>query len=261
TVHGGLGDDTCKGGAGIDEVNGDTGNDDCQGGENQGSEADFRASLTDANGQTVGAAEVQVEDNGATEFQVEVHGAAANTTFDVTIDVAGDGTNVVTVGQLVTNAEGEGELEVHDVANLPPLQDGVSVLHLTANPADPTKDLSGTFLAHTNDSGDELEAVLTDPADPNAPRIGQAELNSADGEFQVEVFGLAANTTYDIYVNGDASTGTLVGHVTTNDQGQGELELLTDASFPAVKVGSVITVADSAGTTVIQGTFGTGDDN
>src|SRR5262245_37001841 len=261
TVHGGLGDDTCRGGAGIDEVDGDHGNDDCQGGENQGSGADFRASLTNASGQTVGVAEVQAEDNGATEFEVEVNGAAANTTFDVTIDVAGDGTNVVTVGQLVTNAEGEGELEVHDLANLPPLQDGVSVLHLTANPADPTRDLSGTFLAHTNASGDELEAVLTDPADPNSPRIGQAELNSEDGEFQVEVFGLAANTTYDVFVNGDASTGTLVGHVTTNDQGQGELELLTDASFPAVKAGSVITVADSAGTTVIQGTFGTGDDN
>src|SRR5262249_40235108 len=163
-------------------------------------------SLTDANGQTVGEAEIQTEDNGTTEFQVEVHGAAPNTTFDVTIDVAGDGSNVVTVGQLVTDAQGEGELEVHDLANLPPLQDGVSVLNLTANPADPSKDLSGTFLAHTNDSGTDLEAVLTDPADPSAPRIGEAQLSPDNGEFQVEVFGLAANTTYDIYVNGDAST-------------------------------------------------------
>jgi Ca2+-binding RTX toxin-like protein len=260
SVHGGLGDDMCRGGPGRDEVNGDTGSDDCRGGENHGSGADFRAGLTNANGQTVGEAEAQTEDNGQTEFEVEVHGAAANTTFDVTIDVAGDGSNVISVGQFVTNAEGEGELEVHNLANVT-LQDGVSVLHLTANPADPTKNLSGTFLAHTEAAANELNAILLDPADPTGPRIGKAELKPEAGEFQVEVFTLAANTTYDVFVNGNATTGTLVGHLTTDHEGEGKLELLTDASFPSVQAGSVVTVADSTGTTVIQGTFAAGDDD
>ena len=261
SVHGGLGDDSCRGGPGTDEVNGDTGNDDCRGGEDRGAGADFRAGLTNADGQTVGEAEVQAEDNGQTEFQVEVHGAAANTTFEVTIDVAGDGSNVISVGQLVTNSEGEGELEIHNLANLPPLEDGVSTLHLTANSADPTKDLSGTFLAHTDADANELEAILLDPANPTSPRIGKAELKPEDGEFQVEVFRLTANTTLDVFVNGDASTGILVGHLTTDQEGEGNLELLTDASFPAVQAGSVVTVADSTATTVIQGVFGVGDDN
>lgn len=261
SVHGGLGDDSLSGGSGTDEVSGDTGDDHCHGGESQGTGADFRAALTDVNGQPVGTAEVQAEDNGQTEFQVEVHGAAANTTFDVTIDVAGDGTNVVAAGQLVTNAEGEGQLEVHDLANLPPLQDGVSVLHLRANPTDPGKDLAGTFAAHKNGDGTQLEASLSDPSDPTGPQAGRAEFDPTAGQFEVKVSGLDPNTTYNVFLNGDATTGTQVAHVTTDSQGRGKVEIVTDAGFPALQTGSVATVADANGVTVLSGQFGNGGDD
>ncbi len=260
-VHGGLGDDTCDGGSGTDDVNGDTGNDVNRHGESRGSGSDFRAVLTDVNGGSAGVAEVQAEVGGRTEFELDVRGAAANTTFNVTVDVAGDGSNVVTVGQVTTNADGDGQLEVHNAAGLPALTDGVSVLNVTPTSGDATLSLTGAF-GNSATSANKLEASLTNPGNPGGPLLGSAEFDAINGQFEAKVFGATPNTTYGVYVNGDATTGTLVGQVTTNDMGRGKIELITDANFPTLHAGSQLTVADAAGTTILQGAFGeSSDDN
>jgi hypothetical protein len=259
TVDGGLGDDTCDGGSGTDEVSGGAGNDTTSGGETQGTGSDLRAVLTDTNGNALGQAEIQVEDNGLAEVQAEVHAAAPNTTFDVVVDVAGDGSNLVTVGQLVTNAQGEGEFEAHNFA-LPALTASVSVLHLNPTSGDPNAVLSGT-LGTPATTGGQMETTLS-PTDPASAASGKAEFNPGDGQFEMKIAGAAANTTYSIYVNGDATTGTLVATVTTDSQGNGKVEIVTDASFPPLQAGSAVTVADATGATALSGQFGNaGDDN
>jgi hypothetical protein len=256
SVHGGLGDDTCNGGMGTDDVSGDMGDDTSHGGESHGDDADFRTVLTDAAGHAVGVAEVEVGDGGA-EFQAEVHGAAANTTFDVVLDVAGDGSNLVTVGQLTTNAEGEGSVDLHDVTGLPAIQSGVTVLHLNPTGGDASLALSGTLSADAA-IGSKLEAKL---AAPSGSAQGSAEFDPAPGQFEVKVEGAAANTQYAVYVNGDAATGTLVGHATADSRGRVRFEVLTDATFPALAAGSVITVASADSQTLVQGTLAAGGDD
>ena len=204
---------------------------------------------------------MQTEDNGQTEFQVEIHGAAANTTFNVVVDVAGDGSNLVAVGQITTTAEGEGELEVHNLSGLPALQDGVSLLHLTAANNDPSLAIDGTF-SNSATASSQLEANLSDPSNPSSPIIGRAEADLADGSFEVKFFGAAPDTVYHVYVNGDALTGTLVGDVTTQSDGRGKLEIVMGANFPALQAGSTIVVADGNGVTVIAGILASSvDDN
>ena len=252
-THGGLGDDTCDGGSGNDDVGGDAGQDVERHGESHGNGTDFRANLSNTSGLSVGEAEVQTEDNGTTEFEVEVHGVAANTTFDVRVDVAGDGSNVVTLGQLTTNGEGEGQLELHS-ANLPAVQSGASVLTLMPTSGDTTLAIRGTFVAAAapNSTGSNLETVLRDAAGKSA---GSAEFNGGESQFEVKLNGVAPNTTYKVYVNGDATTGTLVATVTSDVYGRGKLEILTDASFPSLQAGSQVTVTGTDGQTVLQGTL------
>lgn len=256
-VHGGLGDDSCDGGSGNDDVGGDAGQDVERHGESHGNGADFRANLSSTAGLSVGEAEVQMEDNGASEFEVEVHGVAANTTFNVQVDVAGDGSNVVTLGQLVTNGEGEGQLELHD-ANLPPIQSGVSVLTLTNG--DPTLTVRGTFAAAADPAaaGSKLETVLANASGHSA---GSAEFNGSESQFEVRFNGLTPNATFRVYVNGDATTGTLVATVQSDQNGRGKLEILTDASFPSLQSGSIITLTGTDGQTVLQGTLRASSDD
>jgi hypothetical protein len=255
-IHGGLGDDTCDGGMGTDDVSGDMGDDASRGGESHGHDADFRSVLTDNSGRAVGVAEVEIGDSGA-EFQAEIHGAAANTTFNVVLDVAGDGSNLVTVGQLTTNAEGEGRLDLHNVTGLPAIQSGVTLLHLNPTSGDASLTLSGTLSADAA-TGSKLEAKLT--AASGSAR-GAAEFDPSSGQFEVKVEGAAANVQYAVYVNGDAATGVLVGHMTTDSRGRAELEIVADSTFPALADGSVITVASVDGQTLVQGMLAAGGDD
>ncbi|HKB05812.1 MAG TPA: hypothetical protein VKD90_26685, partial [Gemmataceae bacterium] len=114
-LNGGLGHDWLTGGVGEDtdgdnnDSDGDTGN-------------DFEATLSGTSG-VGGEANVQTEhDDGLAvrAFELEIEGAAANTSYEVRI---GD----VVVGQITTDAEGRGELEVTDPSVLPDIVDGTTI--------------------------------------------------------------------------------------------------------------------------------------
>jgi hypothetical protein len=164
----------------------------------------------------------------------------------------------VTVGQLTTNAEGQGRLDLHNLASLPAMQGGVTVLQLNPTNRDNSLALSGTLSADAA-FGSKLEAKL---ATPSGSARGSAKFDPASGQFEVKVDGARANVQYAVYANGDATTGTLVGHATADGRGRVRFEILTDATFPALSAGSVITVASADGQTLVQGMLAThGDDN
>jgi hypothetical protein len=65
---------------------------------------------------------------------------------------------------------------------------------------------------------------------------------------RVRIHGAAANTTYDVSID-----GTTVGQITTNGRGSGRLFVSPTA---AIVAGSTISILDSAaGTTLLSGTF------
>jgi hypothetical protein len=275
SLNGGTGNDTLLGGSGNDSLDGGTGNNVMDGGagtnkakggpgKNHISHAsmadpttgggDFWAKLTDANGNVVGAAEVETEtdDQGVThtEVEVELRDAAPSTTFDLTIDPDGTGTNDYNLGQITTNDDGDACFEVTDPANFPTLTSGTSTITASGASTGGTDVYTGTLVAPN------VQAVvgtwLTDTA---GFKVGGAIFDPNKGEFHLGFLGAPPNTTYTIYVNGDATTGTAIGTVTTNAWGGAQFDLSTDSSFPALAAGSTITVADSTGATVLTGTF------
>jgi hypothetical protein len=274
-LSGGTGNDTLLGGAGNDSLDGGTGNDVIDGGGGQNSanagpgknhvrhakldvpgagSGDFWAKLTDANGNEVGAAEVESEtnDQGVThvEVQVEFENAPANTTFDLTVDPDGTGTNVYSLGQVTTNDEGEACFEVNDPANFPTLVSGSATITASDAATGGTDVYTGTLVAPN------VQPVLgTWLTDSSGFQVGGAVFDANHNFFGLGFVGAPANTTYTIYVNGDATTGTAIGTVTTNDWGAAKFELTTDSTFPTLATGSTITVADSTGATVLTGTF------
>jgi hypothetical protein len=222
TLSGGLGDDTLDGGQGNDDVSGDGGSDSESNGEQMNTDVTFEARLTNASGAT-GVAEFNATTG---ELQAEIHGAAANATLDVVVD----GTKVATV---TTDAAGNGELDS--------IQPNLTV---KAGSTIAIGDLQGTF-ANSNSEETELKAQLSG----TGGQAGRAEFSASDKELQVEIRGAAANTTYNVSVD-----NVVVGQLTTDDSGEGELEVSTGSL--AIHEGSSITVADTLGNPpILQGAF------
>lgn len=222
-LYGGLGDDFVMGSAGFDHGSGNGGNDICSA-EVEDDDVTFEADLTGA-----GAAAGEAEFNATTaKFELEIQGATANTTFDVAIDG-------VVVGQITTNDEGEGELELSRVSFTVNDQSTIAV-------GDPNSNgLSGTFVSEEA-AELELTATLTSSVDDVS---GHAEFEHQ--EFELEIKRATANATFDVAID-----GVIVGQITTNEEGEGELTLSGMAL--AINEGSTITVGDSA-SPLLQGTF------
>jgi Ca2+-binding RTX toxin-like protein len=99
----------------------------------------------------------------------------------------------------------------------------------------------------------ELAANLTGAK--GASGSAEAKPDGNGGTFlEVEVSGLAAGQTFRVLVG-----GTSVGQVTVSRQGEGKLTV--DVPSLAGAAGATVTVQDSAGTTLLQGTFAAGDDH
>src|SRR5262249_10821669 len=156
------------------------------------------ASLTGASGASGIAAFQSEQEDGTTkvEFELEIHGADANASFGVLIDGQ-------CVGQIATDQNGEEKLELRNPGNFPAAQNGSAIAVGTI--------LTGTFGTFTDDDGagdagttTNLRAVLT--SDDHASGIAAFQSNVEDGsakvEFEVEIRGAAADTSYDVIVDG-----------------------------------------------------------
>lgn len=256
SLDGGTGNNVLDGGAGTNSINGGPGKNLIRGGLTSAmgaSSSDFFAKLTDANGNTVGMAEVETEtDDGVThtEVEVEFEHAPPNTMFDLTIDPTGTGSNNFNLGQVTTNDEGEARFEVTDPANFPTLTGGTSTITASDAATGGTDVFTGTLTAPQVQT--VLATALTDTA---GFKVGGALFDPNHGGFHLVFFGGPANTTYTVFVNGDATTGTSIGTVTTNAFGFAKFEPAAGTTLPTLQAGSTITVADSSGATVLTGTL------
>jgi Ca2+-binding RTX toxin-like protein len=263
TIDGGMGDDWCDGGNGLDDVEGGVGDDDVIGDDVIVSlnTEDYWVVLTESTGDAIGSAEIltSTDANGQAhaEVQIIIVHAPANTTFDVQIDVLADGSNIVTLGQLVTDADGTAEFQMSDPANMPTLINGISAVVVSDLGQGGSDELRGT-IASLHDNW--LGASLAPPHDDLGITFGAAALNLNLGRLQVAIQGLVPNTDYYVYVNGDALTGTYVGMFTTDANGNGQFEM--PSGVAGVSSGSTITLANVDGLTAVYGTFAvvSGDD-
>jgi hypothetical protein len=188
------------------------------------------ASLTGTAGATGVATFAANSASGNNALNVVASGLTANTKYTVS-------SGTTTLGTFTTNAVGLGKLHVSNVS--PALTAGSAI---TITDPTGTTALSGT-LGATN-----LVATLggTSGGDGFAPY--HANVFTGSNTFHVGLFGLSANSTYTVQLD-----GTTVGTVTTNANGAGHLSTSSLSTPPAA--GSVLTVLDSSGTTVLQGSF------
>jgi hypothetical protein len=236
-AFGGAGNDTLIGGAGNDTLVGGTGKDELMGvgdddvmmeseGEGETAGVQLEAHLTGTAGAT-GRAEFNAT---AATFELQIQGAQASTTLDVIVD----GTKV---GTIMTDASGNGELELTQVSFTVKDQSTIVV-------GDPNNaGLTGTF---QSPASAELKAPLTNAT---TGVEGSAEFNAAEQKLKIEIEGLPANTTSDVLID-----GVKVGQITTDGEGQAELELLNVTQ--TVTAGSVLTIGAPANP-LAQGTFAT----
>lgn len=184
-------------------------------GDGCASRANLAASLTDSGGATG-----QALFNATTgTLNVHVSGATADSSLDVTVDG-------MSVGSLTTDASGNGHSKFSNV---------------TVNPgsAITVGDLSGTFSQVT------LTAALSGSTDAS----GSAVFNSLENVLHVSISGAAADTTYNVSVN-----GVVLGQLTTN--ASGAAKLVVSPSGVTIQSGSTVSIADTAGdAAILQGTF------
>jgi hypothetical protein len=189
----------------------------------------------------------------STQLSVSVTGATADSTLDVSVD----GT---VVGQVATDANGAGTLKLSSKDATLPDDFPASV---AAGAAITVGTMLGTLAAST--SGDtstghggcsssastKLSATLTDSVGTASGTASYSTSDDEDGEstFSVTVSGATASTTFDVAID-----TTVVGQLTTDENGAGSLKLSSsDSTLPAnfptsISAGSTITIGTLSGT-------------
>jgi hypothetical protein len=197
------------------------------------------ATLTGASG-TSGSAEFTAgTTSGQNSLGVRVSGLTASTTYTVQVD----GT---TVGQVTTNANGKGHVSLSNLSGTIAAGSVVTVLDPTS-----TTVLTGTLAAESeHPSRQELSATLSGASGTSGFAAYSANTTTGDNTFRLRVSGLTASTTYTVQVG-----GTTVGQVTTDASGKGSVSLSNLTA--TVAAGSVVTVLDPTGVTVLTGTLAT----
>ena len=114
--------------------------------------------------------------------------------------------------------------------------------------------MTGTLKANTaTGAGNEFKATLNNPLDPHGLLNGKAEFNGATGAFELKFSGANDNSNYRIYVNGDSTTGVLLGSTHADSKGRVKLEL---SSIPAtIASGSKVVVTDESNSIILSGSF------
>jgi hypothetical protein len=110
--------------------------------------------------------------------------------------------------------------------------------------------LSGTFATGGCHHGQDLSASLT-----GTTGSGSARFSTGQNSLKVSVSGLTAGATYTVQA-GDGTTNTTVGQITTDANGSGKLSVSNLTA--TIAAGTILTVLDANGTTVLTGTFAAG---
>lgn len=187
-----------------------------------------------------------------TRLMANIEGAAPNTSLPVVVDG-------VTVGTIMTNAEGSGHLMLssNPHGKQQPLPANFPTNLMAGDPVS-IGTAVGSLGAHTddNDEGDEgdhaakvvhLSAALSDTTNPaisgQVQFFGVMQNGTTNKTFLVTITGAGANASLPVSIN-----GTNIGTLTTNAAGVGSLVLLSanntlPSNFPStLTAGDVIKV-------------------
>jgi hypothetical protein len=191
---------------------------------------------------------------GLNTLTLTVSGLTANHTF--TIQVGG-----TTVGTVATNANGRGTASLSNLSSTltAAITSGAAVTVLDTSTTPSTTVLQGTLATgssgHEHHAGRRLTAHLTSPTSATGV-AGFASFStttpSGQNLLRVSVAGLAAGT-YTVQVG-----GTTVGTTLTVDaNGRGHLSV-NNITVPVTAGTTTVTVLDSTGAPVLQGTLAVG---
>jgi hypothetical protein len=167
------------------------------------------------------------------QLMVGVHGAAASSTLSVSI---GSGNTAVVVGSVATDANGNGQVVL--TSNLPaniaagtPVSVGTLTGTLAPPPATPPQQQPPPASAQ----GVVLATPLADPSNPAATGMMTYMSGTGNGvvstQLLVGVCGAAANSTLSVSI-GSGNTAVVVGTITTDANGNGNLVLTTNPQNP-----------------------------
>ncbi|MCE9526540.1 MAG: hypothetical protein K8R36_10850 [Planctomycetales bacterium] len=230
------------------------------------SETHLVATLADPAGTSTvtGTARFESEtENGVVVSQlgIQVQGGTLGTTIDVAISDS-TGTSV-SVGQIVVNADGTGQLKL--TSNVPTVTANSVISLSTTDAAGVTTLLaSGTFAGRTgipcgsHDHGGEQNEthLMASLADPNSQLTGrvhfesETESGAAVSKLHVVIKGGTPGAVIDVSIAPDStSASSSIGQITIGENGTGRLMLTM--GVPAVTSTSVITL--SAVTTAADG--------
>jgi hypothetical protein len=203
------------------------------------SEAGFGAptladSLTGASGTSGTAAFSANAVTGNNSLRLHASGLTADTTYTVS-------SGTTTLGTFTTDANGQGKLSVSNVTQALTAGAPITVTDPGGAPV-----LSGTLAAT------HLVATLGGGSGGDGIAFYRANVATGTNSLLVGLFGLSAGSTYTVQLDGST-----VGTVTTDANGRGHLSLTNLSTPPAA--GSVLTVLDSSGAPVLQGSFTASD--
>jgi hypothetical protein len=209
---------------------------------NTGSTQHLTATLSGASGASGQFKFTSNTSSGQNTFALTVAGLTANQTYAVQVG----GT---TVGQVATNASGNGSVTLNNLTATIAAGSVVSVVDTSTTPS--TTVLTGTLAASGGcHAGQRLSASLI-----GTTGSGFATYSSAENSLRVSVSGLATGATYTLQVSNGTATPTTVGQITTDTNGNGKLSASNLSA--TIATGTTISVVDSSGTTVLSGTFST----
>jgi hypothetical protein len=265
TLVAGTGDDVLEGGAGDDVLVGGQGHDTLKGGTGQNvamndsgdDEQDIEGSalsveITSSSGVQLCAV---FGTQGTTNvLTIELEHATANATYTVSLD---GGTT--TVATLTTDAEGHASTTVN--SSTLQVQAGTVLTLLDSNNATV---LQGTFSSNSgnnddqgddnNDQGGELSVHAQGTAGLQLGASFQVEDGSS--ALKIELEQATPNATYTVSLDGGTTTV-----ATLNTDANGQAHTTVTSSTLQVQAGTVLTLLDSTGNIVAQGTFGSNTDD
>jgi hypothetical protein len=218
-------------------------------GENEGEGSGNESSELSVKVQTSSGLELRARfesENGTNVLKVELEHAAANATYTVSLD--GGKTVAAT---LTTDANGEARAVV--TSSTLQVQAGTVLTLLDANNATVAQ---GTFASGENEgegSGTQTPALFVSLQATSGLQL-QASFHTEDGTsvLRVELEHAAVNATYTVSLDGGAS---VVATLTTD--ADGNARAVVSSSTLQIQAGTVLTLLDANGATVVQGPFAT----
>ncbi len=177
-----------------------------------------------------GEVEIEVHADGEEKFEVEVERVDASSVFDVIL--TDDTGTSASAGQLTTNAEGRGELQLKSGDSLPFGAASVtelSGLAVAVVDAAGSTVLSGTVADLGTDADCDGDDDDGDDGDNNAPRLDVEPQIDAEGEeLEIELEHVAADTLFTIQITAADGSVQDIGAIATDVEGRGELKFDTE---------------------------------